>query len=391
MSKKAKYTIQDWNRIKPSTNVVFNIIFALLAAICIIPVIFIFMISISSEASIQEFGYKFFPSAYSLESYRFLFKELGTILHALLISVLVSVIGTVIGLFLTTTLAYSLSEEESAAFLAQQVAAHQCGTQSQIEDAGTDDGHNGVDQSGNGAHLGPGVGNLLGNTHDIGLVEVAHQRIGNHIEGHAGGAGGDGGTGDIGLGVLLGDLEDLVGEQTDDQTDAELEQEGLGSGGHIGAGQIGDGHADGTGHTAPEAAQKQGCQHAEYIAQMEGGLLGAHGDVDLEDHKADVAQGCEQSSQSQGAGVGLSGLGMGHDAHDEHDKAHERQDQAQSKDHLVPGGGFLDDGGGAGHGNQHAADGHGNQAEDGCESFGVHEEFLLLVCFLVGADYNMNW
>ena len=109
MSKKAKYTIQDWNRIKPATNVVFNIIFAILAAICIIPVIFIFMISISSEASIQEFGYKFIPSAYSLESYSFLFKELGTILHVLLISVLVSVIGTVIGLFLTTTLAYSLS------------------------------------------------------------------------------------------------------------------------------------------------------------------------------------------------------------------------------------------------------------------------------------------
>ena len=67
------------------------------------------MISISSETSIQTFGYKFIPDSYSLESYRFLFKELGTILHALLISVLVSVIGTVIGLFLTTSLAYTLS------------------------------------------------------------------------------------------------------------------------------------------------------------------------------------------------------------------------------------------------------------------------------------------
>ena len=37
------------NQIKKSTNVVFNILFVILALTCIIPVVFIFIISITSE------------------------------------------------------------------------------------------------------------------------------------------------------------------------------------------------------------------------------------------------------------------------------------------------------------------------------------------------------
>lgn len=49
------------NRIKPQTNLLFNVIFWVLAAVCIIPVIFVFMISISSEESIRANGYQFTP------------------------------------------------------------------------------------------------------------------------------------------------------------------------------------------------------------------------------------------------------------------------------------------------------------------------------------------
>lgn len=37
------------NQIQGSTNAIFNVIFVILALACIIPVVFIFMISISSE------------------------------------------------------------------------------------------------------------------------------------------------------------------------------------------------------------------------------------------------------------------------------------------------------------------------------------------------------
>ena len=48
----------------------------------------------------------------------------------------------------------------------------------------------------------------------------------------------------------------------------------------------------GTGKSAPVTAQQQSCQYAEYIAQMECGLLGTHGNVDLEESKSDIAQSC---------------------------------------------------------------------------------------------------
>ena len=44
------------NRVRPGTNAGFNLLFTLLAAMAIIPVLFVFMISISSEESIRVSG-----------------------------------------------------------------------------------------------------------------------------------------------------------------------------------------------------------------------------------------------------------------------------------------------------------------------------------------------
>ena len=97
------------NQIQGSTNAIFNVIFVILALACIIPVVFIFMISISSEHSIKMNGYQFIPSAYSLDSYKFLLREGQMILTALGVSVAVTVIGTVIGVALTMLMGYVLS------------------------------------------------------------------------------------------------------------------------------------------------------------------------------------------------------------------------------------------------------------------------------------------
>ena len=72
------------NRIKWGTNLCFNILFIILAAICIVPVIFVFMISISSEASIAEFGYRFIPDSYSADAYLFMWNERAQIFRAFL-------------------------------------------------------------------------------------------------------------------------------------------------------------------------------------------------------------------------------------------------------------------------------------------------------------------
>ncbi len=97
------------NRVKGGTNAAFNVLFALLAAMAILPVIFVFIISISSEESIRLVGYSFAPRGFSASAYAFLWNERATILQALFISVSVTCLGTLLGLALTTTMGYVLS------------------------------------------------------------------------------------------------------------------------------------------------------------------------------------------------------------------------------------------------------------------------------------------
>ena len=97
------------NRVKSGTNAAFNVLFTLLAAMAILPVIFVFMISISSEESIRLVGYSFAPRGFSASAYVFLWNERATILQALFISVSVTCLGTLLGLALTTTMGYVLS------------------------------------------------------------------------------------------------------------------------------------------------------------------------------------------------------------------------------------------------------------------------------------------
>ena len=101
--------VSKLNRIPKSTNIVFNIIFILCSLICIVPVIFVFMISITGKESLKRYGYQMIPKDFSLESYLFLWREHETIIRALGVSVLVTVVGTIIGIILTTTMGYVLS------------------------------------------------------------------------------------------------------------------------------------------------------------------------------------------------------------------------------------------------------------------------------------------
>lgn len=100
------------NQIKPVTNALFNVLFAVLSFICLFPVFYVVMISVSSEESIRLNGYALIPESFSASAYQFLWNERGTIAHALLISVIVTVIGTILGVLLTTSMGYVLSRPQ---------------------------------------------------------------------------------------------------------------------------------------------------------------------------------------------------------------------------------------------------------------------------------------
>ena len=118
MSKKKPVTDNDnmnrLNRITPTTNFLFNLMFLILALTCFLPIIFIFIISVTKNEVLRTEGYKLFVTAetVSLDAYTFLWGQKHIILNALVISVKVTAIGTVLGVMLTCLMGYVLSRKE---------------------------------------------------------------------------------------------------------------------------------------------------------------------------------------------------------------------------------------------------------------------------------------
>lgn len=100
---------QSLNQIKKSTNIVFNIIFLILGIMCVIPLLFVFSISITDEEALRANGYQLIPSVFSGSAYKFLWNERVMILRAAFMSILVTVVGTIIAIALDTSMGYVVS------------------------------------------------------------------------------------------------------------------------------------------------------------------------------------------------------------------------------------------------------------------------------------------
>lgn len=103
---------ENFNHIHYTTNILFNIVFLLLALACLLPLFAVLSISFSTEKAIQEFGYSLWPHAVSVESFVFLWKQRTILFRALSISLFVTIVGTVIGTILTTSTGYVLSRPQ---------------------------------------------------------------------------------------------------------------------------------------------------------------------------------------------------------------------------------------------------------------------------------------
>jgi len=99
--------------IGPVANVILNIIIAIIAICCIYPMIFIFMISISSEDALALHGFKLIPSAFSKAGYHAVMQLGGAqLLQSYMISIAVTVVGTAIGIFIMALYAYAISRQD---------------------------------------------------------------------------------------------------------------------------------------------------------------------------------------------------------------------------------------------------------------------------------------
>lgn len=111
---KAKVTadgsaMSRFNRVKPLTNGLLSALFVLLGLATFLPLLFVIIISISSDASVASKGYSFFPSELSTKAYEYLWHSRAYIGRSFLNSIGITVVGTILGLFLMSTMGYALS------------------------------------------------------------------------------------------------------------------------------------------------------------------------------------------------------------------------------------------------------------------------------------------
>jgi len=97
------------NQIAPSANVILNIAFILLAASCVLPIVVVLSISLSTEASIMQQGYGLLPREFSLQAYDFLFKDGSVVSRAYAVTLFTTIVGTVLCVITVCLYAYPLS------------------------------------------------------------------------------------------------------------------------------------------------------------------------------------------------------------------------------------------------------------------------------------------
>lgn len=100
------------NVISLKANTILLVVLGLLALLCVLPVILVVIVSFSSEQSIFENGYSFFPSEFSLAAYEYFMRLGDQIFRSYGISLFVTVVGTIFSLSVTAMFAYVLSRKD---------------------------------------------------------------------------------------------------------------------------------------------------------------------------------------------------------------------------------------------------------------------------------------
>ncbi|MEO1772074.1 MULTISPECIES: carbohydrate ABC transporter permease [Enterococcus] len=109
--KKKKVNKVEVRSFNPTVNLIFNVVIALFAVSCVLPFIFVIMISLTQEASLAEMGYRFWPKEFSTAAYSYIFAgEMSKkIFQAFGVTIFVTVLGTLVNASMTSLYAYVIS------------------------------------------------------------------------------------------------------------------------------------------------------------------------------------------------------------------------------------------------------------------------------------------
>ena len=94
-------------------NIIGHIVMFILTFNALVPIALMIISSLTDNASLMKNGYSFFPEAWSLYSYKWIFAfNGGMVIRAYGISFFITAVGTVVSVLLTIGLAYGLSKKD---------------------------------------------------------------------------------------------------------------------------------------------------------------------------------------------------------------------------------------------------------------------------------------
>ncbi|MEG2315331.1 MAG: carbohydrate ABC transporter permease, partial [Clostridia bacterium] len=96
------------NSFSAPMEALFHVLLAVFALACIIPFVFVLIISFSSEASIRQIGYSFLPVEWSLESYKYVMRLGDALWRSYFNSFYITILGTAMSVMMCILYSYPL-------------------------------------------------------------------------------------------------------------------------------------------------------------------------------------------------------------------------------------------------------------------------------------------
>lgn len=93
-------------------QIIAQVIMAAVALFTIMPLVLLFVSSVTSNKDITLYGYSFFPKHFSLEAYNYIWNERMQILRSYFVTIFVTAGGTTAGLTMSVLYAYALSRPQ---------------------------------------------------------------------------------------------------------------------------------------------------------------------------------------------------------------------------------------------------------------------------------------
>jgi len=96
------------NAVSIPTEICFHIILILFCLLCVVPFVFVIIISFTAESSIAEIGYSFIPNKLSLQAYEYAFEMGYALWRSYFNSFLITVVGTFLSVLVCMLYSYAL-------------------------------------------------------------------------------------------------------------------------------------------------------------------------------------------------------------------------------------------------------------------------------------------